>query len=168
MVHLHVPQLAQAQARRRGAADKIVPGAEVMTQHGIYGTLVSIDEEKNEAIIETTPGTGSGCTVRTLSRVVDPVETDDDAIHDEAATSPRSRPGRRARPPRASRSTASGITEDKPKRAPRKKADRVTVTLGCRPSRAASALSGAPLTVKESRTAPWQRDRRRSARPGGP
>jgi preprotein translocase subunit YajC len=46
--------------RKRDAEElqnKFVVGAEVMTQHGIYGTLVSLDDEKNEAIIETTPGT---------------------------------------------------------------------------------------------------------------
>ena len=46
--------------RRRDAEaqrEKIVPGVEVMTSQGIYGTLLSIDTDKNEAIIETTPGT---------------------------------------------------------------------------------------------------------------
>ena len=51
---------ATSRKRKRDAEElqtKIVPGAEVMTQHGIYGTLISIDDEKNEADIETTPGT---------------------------------------------------------------------------------------------------------------
>ena len=51
---------------------KMVPGAEIMTQHGIYGTLVSLDEEKNEAIIETTPGTQLRVHRQTLARVVEP------------------------------------------------------------------------------------------------
>ncbi len=36
---------------------QMVPGAEVMTRAGIYGTIVSIDDVANEAIIESTPGT---------------------------------------------------------------------------------------------------------------
>jgi len=63
--------------RKRDAEElqnKFVPGAEVMTQHGIYGTLVSIDEEKNEAIIETTPGTRLRVHRQTVARVIDPVD----------------------------------------------------------------------------------------------
>lgn len=52
---------------------KIVPGAEVMTSQGIFGTLVSVDEEKNEAIIETTPGTKLRVHSQTIAKVVDDV-----------------------------------------------------------------------------------------------
>lgn len=59
---------------------KMVPGAEVMTQHGIYGTLISIDDDKNEAIIETTPGTLLRVHRQTVSRIVEPeVAVDEDA-----------------------------------------------------------------------------------------
>lgn len=50
---------------------KIVPGAEVMTSQGIYGTLLSVDEEKNEAIIETTPGTKLRVHSQTIAKVVE-------------------------------------------------------------------------------------------------
>ena len=47
-------------ARRRKAqaavrATEIVPGVEVMTRTGLFGTLVSIDHEANEAMIEIAP-----------------------------------------------------------------------------------------------------------------
>jgi preprotein translocase subunit YajC len=62
---------------------KIVPGAEVMTSQGIYGTLLSVDEEKNEAIIETTPGTKLRVHSQTIAKVVDEiVPADDDATED--------------------------------------------------------------------------------------
>ena len=66
--------------------DKLVPGAEVMTQHGIFGTLISVDDEKNEAILETTPGTRLRVHRQTISRVVDPTElelADEDVVHDD-------------------------------------------------------------------------------------
>lgn len=71
--------------RRRDAETmraKIVPGAEVMTSQGIYGTLLSVDEEKNEAIIETTPGTKLRVHSQTIAKVVD--ESVPDAAADEA------------------------------------------------------------------------------------
>lgn len=36
---------------------EIGPGVEIMTNYGLYGTILSIDEETNVALIETTPGT---------------------------------------------------------------------------------------------------------------
>ena len=76
--------------RRRRDAEatraKIVPGAEVMTSQGIYGTLVSVDEEKNEAIIETTPGTRLRVHSQTIAKVVedttDETAADEDAVED--------------------------------------------------------------------------------------
>ena len=68
--------------------NKLVPGAEIMTQHGIFGTLISVDDEKNEAIIETTPGTQLRVHRQTISRVVDPLElehADEDLVNDDDA-----------------------------------------------------------------------------------
>ncbi|MCW4384321.1 preprotein translocase subunit YajC [Salinibacterium sp. SYSU T00001] len=50
---------------------KMVPGAEVMTQFGVFGTLLSVDEEKNEALIETTPGTVIRLHRQTILKVVE-------------------------------------------------------------------------------------------------
>ncbi len=97
--------------------DKFVPGAEVMTQHGIYGTLLSIDDEKNEAIIETTPGTKLRVHRQTISRVIDPVEAEEDVIEEPAAPSLNEDHAIEASEPQYGERV-----EDKPKRAPRKKA----------------------------------------------
>jgi preprotein translocase subunit YajC len=103
--------------KRRADAEKLqtqmTPGVEVMTQHGIYGTLVSLDEEKNEAIIETTPGTKLRVHRQTLARVVEPddVVTDEQELDAELGEiTPADDPafGERA-------------DDTKPKRAPRKK-----------------------------------------------
>ena len=61
--------------------DSMVPGAEVMTNFGLFGTLLSIDEENNIAVIETSPGNAVKVHRQTLARVVDETEpsTDDDA-----------------------------------------------------------------------------------------
>lgn len=53
---------------------KMVPGAEIMTSTGIFGTLVSIDEEHNQAVIEISPGVELRVHRQTLSKVVDPAE----------------------------------------------------------------------------------------------
>jgi preprotein translocase subunit YajC len=53
-------QFRTAKKRRAEAAElqeKMLPGTEIMTNYGLYGTIVSIDDDTNIAIIETTPGT---------------------------------------------------------------------------------------------------------------
>lgn len=56
--------------------DKMVPGAEIMTNFGLFGTLVSVDDENNVAVIETSPGVSVRVHRQTLARVVE----DDEAL----------------------------------------------------------------------------------------
>ena len=60
---------------------KMVPGAEVMTNFGLFGTLVSLDEENNVATIETSPGSTVRVHRQTLARVIE----DEPEVTDEAA-----------------------------------------------------------------------------------
>ena len=110
--------------KRRADAEKLqtqmVPGVEVMTQHGIYGTLVSLDEDKNEAIIETTPGTKLRVHRQTLARVVEPTDvvTDDEELDAEVrGIELNTDSAIPAGDPEFGERTA----DEKPKRAPRKK-----------------------------------------------
>jgi preprotein translocase YajC subunit len=50
----------------------LVPGVEVMLTFGVYGTIVSIDEETNTAGVEVSPGTVLKVHRQTLGRVVEP------------------------------------------------------------------------------------------------
>lgn len=73
---------------------KMVPGSEVMTNFGLFGELRSIDEERNEAFIEVSPGTIVRVHRQTLARVVDDhvEETSDSSIEDAGdAGEPRDR-----------------------------------------------------------------------------
>jgi preprotein translocase subunit YajC len=58
-------------------ATKMVPGVEVMLTFGLYGTVVSIDDETNVAEVEVSPGTIVKVHRQTLGRVVEPVVVDD-------------------------------------------------------------------------------------------
>lgn len=46
----------QKQAREE-LNSKVVAGVQVMTTAGIFGTIVSVDDEENEIVLESTPGT---------------------------------------------------------------------------------------------------------------
>lgn len=59
---------------------QMVPGAEIMTNFGLFGKLLSVDELSNVAEIETSPGVIVKVHRQTLSKVVTPDEaTDSDA-----------------------------------------------------------------------------------------
>jgi preprotein translocase subunit YajC len=99
---------------------KLQPGAEIMTQHGIFGTLISLDDEKIEAIVETTPGTRLRVHRQVIVRVIDPEElehADDDVVDEadvETSVEVDDAPADTTEP-------EFGERTEKPKRAPRKK-----------------------------------------------
>src|SRR5947209_1074696 len=53
---------------------KIVPGADVMTNFGVYGKVLSLDSSDDEALIETTPGTILRVHRQTIARVLESTE----------------------------------------------------------------------------------------------
>ncbi|PXA67725.1 preprotein translocase subunit YajC [Cryobacterium arcticum] len=57
---------------------QMVAGADVMTNFGLYGTIVSIDEEANKVALEIAPGTIVQIHRQTIARVVEPTVADDD------------------------------------------------------------------------------------------
>ncbi|HEU0256679.1 MAG TPA: preprotein translocase subunit YajC [Microbacteriaceae bacterium] len=63
---------------------KVVTGADVMTNFGVFGRVIDIDEEKNEVLLETTPGTILRVHRQVVSRVVTPDEEPADDAAGEA------------------------------------------------------------------------------------
>ncbi|TFB55616.1 preprotein translocase subunit YajC [Cryobacterium tagatosivorans] len=61
---------------------QMVAGADVMTNFGMYGTIVSIDEAENKVALEIAPGTVVNIHRQTIARVVEPTvaETEDAPI----------------------------------------------------------------------------------------
>jgi preprotein translocase subunit YajC len=113
--------------RKRDAEEmqaKLQPGAEVMTQHGIYGTLISIDDEKNEAIIETTPGTRLRVHRQTVARVVDPIVAQEDVVEELSDDAPGTETvdETRARLEKSDPAYGERVEDEKPKGSSRKKA----------------------------------------------
>lgn len=64
---------------------QMVAGAEVMTNFGMYGTILSIDEEANKVALEIAPGTVVHLHRQTIARVVEPTVAETES---EVAPSP--------------------------------------------------------------------------------
>jgi preprotein translocase subunit YajC len=62
------------QSEARELQSKVVAGAKVMTNFGVFGTILSIDEEENQVQLETTPGTVLTVHRQTIARVIDAAE----------------------------------------------------------------------------------------------
>lgn len=81
-------------AQQAELQDKMVPGADVMTNFGLFGTLVAIDEDSNEALIEVAPGTTLRVHRQTLARVVEDETPAEESPADDAEASGDSTPER--------------------------------------------------------------------------
>ncbi len=65
------------QEQQQEMRQQLVPGTEVMTQAGIYGTIVDVDADNNVATIESAPGTQLRVHSATIVNVVTPTVPDD-------------------------------------------------------------------------------------------
>ena len=59
-------------ADARELQSKVQPGAKVMTNFVVFGTILSIDEDENQVLLETSPGTVLTVHRQTVARVVEP------------------------------------------------------------------------------------------------
>ncbi|WP_235508343.1 preprotein translocase subunit YajC [Agromyces sp. Soil535] len=64
------------QSDARNLQAKVQPGAKVMTNFGVFGTILSIDEDESQVLLETSPGTVLTVHRQTIARVVEPAEVD--------------------------------------------------------------------------------------------
>lgn len=82
-------QFRSSKRRQKEAAERLaslLPGAEVMTNFGLYGTLISVDEEENVAFVEIAPKTIVKLHRQVILKAVEPVvseETVEDAADAE-------------------------------------------------------------------------------------
>jgi len=67
------------QKEQASLQSQMVAGASVMTNFGMYGTILSIDEEANKVALEIAPGTVVQMHRQAISRVVEPAVIADDA-----------------------------------------------------------------------------------------
>ena len=65
-------------------ADKLKPGAKVMTSFGLFGTVVSLDDETNVAVLDAGKGVKLSLHRQTLTKILDDEEPAKSAAKDAA------------------------------------------------------------------------------------
>lgn len=81
-------QFRSAKRRKKEAEERIatiLPGVEIMTNFGLYGKLVSIDDEDNVALVEIAPKTVVKIHRQAILKAVDPVVPEEESDESEAA-----------------------------------------------------------------------------------
>ncbi|GGA57563.1 hypothetical protein GCM10011490_04190 [Pseudoclavibacter endophyticus] len=75
--------------QQQSLREQMVVGAEVMTQAGIYGTIVAQDADNNVTTLETSPGTTLRVHTATVINVLSPTVPDDaSALDDDGLPQP--------------------------------------------------------------------------------
>ena len=64
---------------------KLAPGVEIMTNFGLFGKVLSIDEDENKILMEISPGTTATVHRQTVAKVIEPALLD--AVVPEDASS---------------------------------------------------------------------------------
>ncbi|KAD3720740.1 preprotein translocase subunit YajC [Arthrobacter yangruifuii] len=70
---------------------QMVPGTEVMTQFGLFGRIVSVDQEENKAVLELSPGNTATVHLQALTKVVtipaeEAASAEDTVVPDDASS----------------------------------------------------------------------------------
>jgi preprotein translocase subunit YajC len=66
---------AQMEEKAQTLQEKLRPGTQVMTQFGLFGTVVSVDRDENKAVIELSPGNTATVHLQAVSEIVEPAES---------------------------------------------------------------------------------------------
>ena len=71
LIVLPARRAKKAQQQIKERHDAMVPGTQVMTNFGLYGSVVSIDKEANTAHLEIAPGTVAKVHLMTVTSIED-------------------------------------------------------------------------------------------------
>ncbi|NKX54084.1 preprotein translocase subunit YajC [Arthrobacter mobilis] len=86
----------QAQMREKAEQmkEKLAPGTEVMTQFGLYGSVVSVDRDENKVVLELSPGNTATVHLQAVTEILQaPAGAEATAVPDDASSLTGTEPG---------------------------------------------------------------------------
>lgn len=89
MFALLIIMMVRKQKKTKAAAQeqrsKLAPGVEMMTNFGLFGKVLSIDEEENKILLEISPGTTATVHRQTVAKIIEP-KGEDAIVPDDASS----------------------------------------------------------------------------------
>ena len=89
MFGLLIFMMIRKQKKTKAAAEeqraKLAPGVEMMTNFGLFGKVLSIDEEENKIVLEISPGTTATVHRQTVAKIIAP-EVEEANVPDDASS----------------------------------------------------------------------------------
>lgn len=67
----------KVQQQQQQMRSTVAPGVEVMTSMGLFGRVVSVDQEENKVVLELSPGNTATVHMQAIGQIVEPVTSDD-------------------------------------------------------------------------------------------
>lgn len=76
----------KTQQQQATLQSQFAPGVEVMTSFGLFGRIVSIDDEDNKVVLELSPGNLATVHRQAVTKIVEPAAAEAQAIPDDASS----------------------------------------------------------------------------------
>jgi preprotein translocase subunit YajC len=78
----------KTQQQQATLQSQFAPGVEVMTSFGLFGRIVSIDEEENKVVLELSPGNLATVHRQAVTKIVEPVAASEEptVVPDDASS----------------------------------------------------------------------------------
>ena len=76
----------KTQQQQAAIQSQFAPGVEVMTSFGLFGRIVSIDEQENKVVLELSPGHLATVHRQAVTKIVEPAAAEAHAVPDDASS----------------------------------------------------------------------------------
>lgn len=85
LIFMMLRKQKKAKAAQQEQRSKLAPGVEMMTNFGLFGKVLSIDDDENKIVLEISPGTTATVHRQTVAKIIEPQE--EEAIVPDDASS---------------------------------------------------------------------------------
>lgn len=86
LIFMMVRKQKKAKAAQQEQRSKLAPGVEMMTNFGLFGKVLSIDEDENKIVLEISPGVTATVHRQTVAKIIEPKEDEEAIVPDDASS----------------------------------------------------------------------------------
>ncbi len=86
LIFMMLRKQKKAKAAQLEQRAKLAPGVEMMTNFGLFGKVISIDEDENKIVLEISPGITATVHRQTVAKIIAPEEESEAVVPDDASS----------------------------------------------------------------------------------